>query len=87
MTEMKRSGAPDKEAHHAGAPGAGSWQIGDRPPEGWDDFLAALHKAGLIDFGKAYVISNRDSPVEVERFKAILTNFHEIKAQGWRSWC
>lgn len=28
MAEMKQSGAPDKEAHHAGAPGGGSQQIG-----------------------------------------------------------
>ncbi|EAW23130.1 C-terminal helicase domain-containing protein [Aspergillus fischeri NRRL 181] len=27
----------------------------DRPPEGWDDFLAAVHKAGLVQDGKAYL--------------------------------
>ncbi|KAF4190409.1 hypothetical protein CNMCM7927_003379 [Aspergillus lentulus] len=51
----------------------------DRPPEGWDDFLAAVHKAGLVQDGKAYLILDRDNEPEVERFQAILANFHRIK--------
>jgi superfamily II DNA/RNA helicase len=51
----------------------------DRPPERWEDFLAAVHKAGLIAAGKAYVILNCTDHAEVERFQAIMTNFYHIE--------
>jgi superfamily II DNA/RNA helicase len=51
----------------------------DRPPERWEDFLAAVHKAGLIAAGKAYVILNCTDHAQVERFQAIMTNFYHIE--------
>lgn len=51
------------------------------PSEGWDDVLVAVHKAGLAQDGKAYLILDRDKKPEVERFQAIsLTQAHPQRA-------